>query len=156
MTPENLHHTQLQAFALSSVGSISTREAMLQHFSALSDKQLRELLTHLKLPLPPRAVMSGETITSARQFMLEKLVAKYERRKSQINELNDLPLFPDEKLLWDEDLIPIGQYDGRGVLAMPKLNLQFLTVHDYLLRSFNLFRLESSYQVLCLVHTSRR
>ena len=91
--------------------------------------------------------MSGETITSARQFMLEKLVAKYERRKSQINELNDLPLFPDEKLLWDEDLIPIGQYDGRSVLAMPKLNLQFLTVHDYLLRSFNLFRLESSYQV---------
>ena len=125
---------------------------MLQHFSALSDKQLRDLLTILKLPLPPRAVMAGETITSARRFMLEKLVAKYERRKSQINELNDLPLFPDEKLLWDQDLIPIGQYDGRSVLALPKLNLQFLTVHDYLLRSFNLFRLESSYQVCVWPH----
>ena len=29
-------------------------------------------------------------------------------------------------------------------LALPKLNLQFLTLHDYLLRNFNLFRLEST------------
>jgi len=31
-----------------------------------------------------------------------------------------------------------------GTLALPKLNLQFLTVHDYLLRNFQLFRLEST------------
>lgn len=31
-----------------------------------------------------------------------------------------------------------------GCLALPKLNLQFLTLHDYLLRNFNLFRLEST------------
>jgi len=30
------------------------------------------------------------------------------------------------------------------VLALPKLNLQFLTFHDYLLRNFNLFRLEAT------------
>ena len=29
-------------------------------------------------------------------------------------------------------------------LALPKLNLQFLTLHDYLLRNFELFRLEST------------
>ena len=29
-------------------------------------------------------------------------------------------------------------------LALPKLNLQFLTLHDYLLRNFVLFRLEST------------
>lgn len=33
---------------------------------------------------------------------------------------------------------------GEGVLALPKLNLQFLTFHDYLLRNFNLFRLEAT------------
>ncbi|KAK0074618.1 hypothetical protein PV326_012289, partial [Microctonus aethiopoides] len=32
-------------------------------------------------------------------------------------------------------------------LALPKLNLQFLTLHDYLLRNFNLFRLESTYEI---------
>lgn len=31
-----------------------------------------------------------------------------------------------------------------GGLALPKLNLQFLTLHDYLLRNFHLFRMEST------------
>ncbi|KAI4803943.1 hypothetical protein KUCAC02_025588 [Chaenocephalus aceratus] len=38
-------------------------------------------------------------------------------------------------------------YSGEGCLALPKLNLQFLTLHDYLLRNFNLFRLESTYEI---------
>jgi intron-binding protein aquarius len=33
------------------------------------------------------------------------------------------------------------------VLALPKLNLQFLTFSDYLLRNFHLFRLEATYEV---------
>ncbi len=32
-------------------------------------------------------------------------------------------------------------------MALPKLNLQFLTFHDYLLRNFNLFRLEATYEI---------
>ena len=66
---------------------------------------------------------------------------------SQVHAINDFALFPSEALLWDNDLIPLGAYNGSSVLAMPKLNLQFLTVYDYLLRSFKLFRLESAYQV---------
>ena len=31
-----------------------------------------------------------------------------------------------------------------GCLALPKLNLQFLTLHDYLLRNLTLFQLEST------------
>ena len=38
-------------------------------------------------------------------------------------------------------------YTGEGCLALPKLNLQFLTIHDYLLRNFQLFRLESTYEI---------
>lgn len=38
-------------------------------------------------------------------------------------------------------------YTGEHCLALPKLNLQFLTMHDYLLRNFNLFRLESNYEI---------
>ena len=32
-------------------------------------------------------------------------------------------------------------------LALPKLNLQFLTLQDYLMRNFHLFRLESAYEL---------
>lgn len=37
-----------------------------------------------------------------------------------------------------------------GGLALPKLNLQFLTLHDYLLRNFHLFRMESTCKTLVL------
>lgn len=81
-------------------------------------------------------------------FVMQVLTSKLCPRLSQIEEINRTPLFPDEKLLWDLDLIPPGnRYDGRQVLALPKLNLQFLTMHDYLLRNFILYRLESAYNI---------
>ena len=75
------------------------------------------------------------------------MVAFFARRRSQRESLNALPLYPNEDIMWDESLIPSVQYSGQGCLALPKLNLQFLTLHDYLLRNFNLFRLESTYEI---------
>jgi len=46
-----------------------------------------------------------------------------------------------------EILFPTEHYDRNSCLALPKLNLQFLTIYDYLLRNFNLFRLESTYEI---------
>ena len=57
------------------------------------------------------------------------------------------PLYPVLSLLqvlWDENVVPMEFFSGEGCLALPKLNLQFLTLHDYLLRNFILFRLEST------------
>jgi len=39
------------------------------------------------------------------------------------------------------------QSTNESCLALPKLSLQFLTLHDYLLRNFNLFRLEAAYEL---------
>ena len=52
--------------------------------------------------------------------------------------------FFKKEILWDENLVPSLTYTGEGCLALPKLNLQFLTFNDYLLRNFNLFRLEAT------------
>lgn len=56
-------------------------------------------------------------------------------------------MYPTESIIWDENLVPTSYYNGDNVLALPKLNLQFLTLHDYLLRNFNLFRLESTFEI---------
>lgn len=58
--------------------------------------------------------------------------------------LNEMPLYPTDDIIWDENIVPTEYFSGEGCLALPKLNLQFLTLHDYLLRNFNLFRLEST------------
>lgn len=55
-----------------------------------------------------------------------------------------MPLYPTEDIIWDENVVPNEYFAGDGCLALPKLNLQFLTLHDYLYRNFNLFRLEST------------
>lgn len=58
-----------------------------------------------------------------------------------------MPLYPTEDIIWDENIVPNEYFSGDGCLALPKLNLQFLTLHDYLYRNFNLFRLESTYEI---------
>lgn len=71
-------------------------------------------------------------------------ISRHERRPSQLEELNEMPLYPTENIIWNESIVPTEYFSGEGCLALPKLNLQFLTLHDYLLRNFNLFRLEST------------
>jgi intron-binding protein aquarius len=68
-------------------------------------------------------------------------VSRNERRTSQLQALNEMPLYPTEDIIWNENIVPTEYFSGEGCLALPKLNLQFLTLHDYLLRNFNLFRL---------------
>ena len=102
------------------------------------------------------------------------LLNAFGERESQVAKIQQMSLYPDEKLLWgssallqggaqkngaggattndDEDAVagssssalsssssgvPIGgSFKGDRPLALPKLNLQFLSFHDYLLRAF--------------------
>eukprot|EP00937_MAST-01D_sp_MAST-1D-sp2_P006438 g6438.t1 len=81
-------------------------------------------------------------------------------RQRQLTRINDLPLYPTEAMLWDPDLVPLDEAAARGsaeppsrsggggaVLALPKLNMQFLTLTDYLLRNWTLYRLESAHEI---------
>ena len=83
-------------------------------------------------------------------YLLEVLVSHHERRTSQLESLNEMPLYPTEQIIWDENIVPMEFFSGEGCLALPKLHLQFLTLHDYLLRNFNLFRLESTCKFMLL------
>jgi len=129
----------LRSFALSNVAGVDTREALMKHFGVLSQQTLHEIASYLHL-----APSSPPCNTFTRQLLLEILVSHHERRPSQLEAINALPLYPTEQILWDENIVPSEFYNGETCLALPKLNLQFLTLHDYLLRNFELFRLEST------------
>lgn len=67
---------------------------------------------------------------------------------SQIQEINKEPLYPDQDLIFNESLIPNNYtYATHRCFPVPKLNIQFLTLHDYLLRNFVLYKLEASYGI---------
>uniref|UniRef100_A0A7M4FPY1 RNA helicase aquarius n=1 Tax=Crocodylus porosus TaxID=8502 RepID=A0A7M4FPY1_CROPO len=138
------HFPELYDFALSNVAAVDTRDSLLTFFGPLSSNTLHQVASYLCL-LP--TLQEGEDTSYEKELLLELLVSRHERRISQIQQLNQMPLYPTEKIIWDENIVPTEYYSGEGCLALPKLNLQFLTLHDYLLRNFNLFRLESTYEI---------
>jgi intron-binding protein aquarius len=139
------HFEELQYFAMSNVASIDKRESLLKHFKPLTNTTLHRIAAHLCLLPQPSSQLDKEQYPT--DFLLELLVSRHERRLSQIEAINEMPLYPTEEVLWDENVVPSEYFSGESCLALPKLNLQFLTLHDYLLRNLNLFRLESTYEI---------
>ncbi|XP_053613810.1 RNA helicase aquarius isoform X2 [Plodia interpunctella] len=137
----------LRLFALANVASVDTRESLQKHFGNLSDKALRDIATYLNLVPAEGKEKEAPWHRVDKEFLKELLISRHERRISQLEELNSMPLYPTEGVIWDENVVPTEIYSGENCLALPKLNLQFLTLHDYLLRNFNLFRLESTYEI---------
>eukprot|EP00794_Sanderia_malayensis_P020018 gene20018-21979_t len=139
------YREDLLDFSMGNVSKVDKRENLIKYFGALSKKKLYILAEHLNLV--PARKSTSESESYDKTFLLEILVSRHERRQSQIEILNETPYYPTEEILWDENIVPSEYYTGQECLALPKLNLQFLTLHDYLLRNHNLFQLESTYEV---------
>ncbi|CAJ1933008.1 unnamed protein product [Sphenostylis stenocarpa] len=133
---------KLRELALTNIGSIHKRANLSKKLSVLSAEELREFVC-CKLKLVSKEDPWSERV----DFLIEVMVSYFEKQQSQKEAINALPLYPNEQIMWDESVVPSINYSGEGCLALPKLNLQFLTLHDYLLRNFNLFRLESTYEI---------
>eukprot|EP00850_Spirogloea_muscicola_P023959 SM000413S15642 [mRNA] locus=s413:13687:24995:+ [translate_table: standard] len=138
---------KLRELALSNIAAVEKRSDLAKRLSSLKFEELRDLVVN-KLHL----ASASDPWAESSDFLVEVALASFERRQSQREQLNELPLYPNEEVMWDESLVPSVNYTGEGCLALPKLNLQFLTLHDYLLRNFNLFRLESTYEIREDVH----
>lgn len=88
------------------------------------------------------AVLPHDVAASQPQLLVQALLNDLCDRSEMSLEANSVSLYPTEAVLWGE--IP---HETDWPLALPKLNLQFLTFHDYLLRSFALYRLESAHEI---------
>ncbi|CAO3600533.1 unnamed protein product [Absidia cylindrospora] len=135
-------------FPLANLGSIERRSDLLWHFEKGTLDDLTSLCDSLNIrgsPILNNLISDG--VVDKKVLLLETLVDTYQKRPSQIEKMNSTSLYPDELTLFNDTLVQTQFYTGERPLALPKLNLQFLTIHDYLLRNFNLFRLESSYEI---------
>ena len=132
----------LQDFALANLSAIDSASSLEGHFSRLQPAQLSALTAKLGL-----THTSEHAASLGKQFLVKLLVSRYERRTPQHETISQLPLYPDEVTPWDVAVVPSIDFVGDACLALPKLNLQFLTLHDYLLRNFTLFRLEATYEI---------
>lgn len=132
----------LRNLALTNCASLRNRAKLSAALEPLSLEDLTRLAC-----MQLRLVRAEDCELHGAEFVREVLISHFARRTTPRAAIAAMPLYPTETLLWDDKQIPSTHYAGDAPLALPKLNLQFLTFWDYLLRNFNLFRLEATYEI---------
>ncbi|KAK4124003.1 P-loop containing nucleoside triphosphate hydrolase protein [Parathielavia appendiculata] len=135
---------KLTVLAISNYGSIDKRNELEGLLQSLTDEELSQLTSHLGLrtEYPESAKVPVD-----RRFFMEVLLSTFERRKTFQDAARDLSILPTEETLFDVGLRRTDHYDGSRPLALPKFNLQYLSVGDFLWRAMVLYRCEAFYAI---------
>jgi intron-binding protein aquarius len=135
---------KLQLLALANYGSIGNREELDGHLRVLSDDELTHLcvLMGLRTEYPKSSFLVQD-----RSFFMEALASVVEERPTFKDVVREMTVLPTERILYESTFIRNESYNGARPLAIPKLNLQYLTMGDFLWRSFILYRCESFYGI---------
>ncbi|KAG8529968.1 uncharacterized protein KY384_005450 [Bacidia gigantensis] len=138
------HKEKLSLLALSNYGSIDQRGDLEGHLSQLNDRELVELCSSLGLrtTYPPEG-----KVEQSRKLVLEILVSTHEKQKTFQDSVRNMSVLPTEATLFEESLLQNDTYNGSRPLGMPKINLQYLTIGDFLWRSFVLHRCEQFFEI---------
>ncbi|KAK4059110.1 hypothetical protein Trihar35433_11206 [Trichoderma harzianum] len=135
---------KLTILALSNYGSIDKREELLSHLDPLTDDELLDLVNLLDLR---SAYPESLNLTIDRKFLVEFLLTTFERKKTFQESARRISIVPTEDTLFDDNFQRADSYDGSHPLALPKLNLQYLSVGDFVWRALVLYRCESFYGI---------
>lgn len=84
----------LKLFALTNVAAVDTREQLEKHFNSLEGKDLKKIAVYLNLLPENKDDDSLHWHRDDDQFIRELLISRHERRISQLDALNDMPLYP--------------------------------------------------------------
>ena len=144
------HPDSMSEIVYAGVGMVANPSFLLKNLTRVVEVEvLVDLAWRLRL-VDKSALGDYDCEVDKRRFVTEVLVYHHALRPSESKVLSELPLYPDERLLWDAHLVPLGnrgQKDSSTTLALPKMSLQFLSFADYLLRCFKLLRLESAHEI---------
>ncbi len=136
--------SKLKVLALSNFSSVDTRSELEQHFNALTDDEIESLcrLLGFRTSYP-----TASNIPNDRKLWQEALLQAYVRPIDSKDVVRQLSVFPTEKSLYDAKSLRAEVYDGSEPLDSPKLNLQYLSLSDFMWRSFQLYQAESFYGI---------
>lgn len=135
---------KLKVLVLANYGSLGSREDLESHLATLTDEEITELsgMLDIRTAYPDKSM-----IVRDRAFLTEVLIFIHERRPMFQETVRDLTILPTEQTLYETTFLRNESYNGTRPLAIPKLNLQYLTMGDFLWRSFVLYRCEAFYAI---------
>ncbi|OAA44860.1 DEAD helicases superfamily protein (Aquarius) [Metarhizium rileyi] len=135
---------KLLLLALSNYGSIEKRDELDGLLEPLTDEELKRLFVFLDMR---STYPESLAIPVDRKLLTEIMLSKFERKKTFRELARHMPLFPTERTLFDSGFQRADAYDGSHPLALPKLNLQYLSAGDFLWRAMILYRCEAFYGI---------
>ncbi|KAI7770297.1 hypothetical protein LZL87_002668 [Fusarium oxysporum] len=144
---------KLMVLALSNYGAINQRHELQALLEPLTDEELLSLVSLLGFRI---AYPESLDLPMDRKLLLEVLLSNFERRKTFQEAARDMSLTPTEETIFDNSFQQAETYDGSHPMALPKLNLQYLSIGDFLWRSLILYRCESFYGVRKDIETALR
>jgi len=125
------------------VGLLCNGSFLPRALGGLPDSKLTDLLHRLRL-------LDKNGCKNERDYQMAILLHYLTPPPYPLDRLRNFPVYPSERVLFDRSLIPPGTLLRRiPPLATSKLQIQFLSYLDYLLRNFELVRLESAYEIRC-------
>ena len=134
----------LMVLALSNYGSIDKREELEPLLEPLTDEEILHLMSLLDLR---SSYPESLNLPLDRKFCMEIISSTFEGRKTFQESTYGMSLAPTERTLFDSSFQRAESYDGSRPLALPKLNLQYLSVGDFLWRTLILYRREAFYGI---------
>jgi len=135
---------KLKILILANYGSLGERQELLGHVKDLNDTELENLCENLGLRT---RYTEASLIVQDRAFLDEILVSNIAARPYYSDVVLAAKVLPTEKALYEPSMLRTEDYDGSHPLAIPKLNLQYLAVGDFLWRAFSLYRSEAFYSI---------
>lgn len=135
---------KLTILILSNFASLEQRDDLEGHLSSLSDDEIVQLCILLGFRTE---YSQSSLVVLDRLFYIEVLLTAHERKRMYQENIRDQALLPTERTIYDMTHLRTEGYNGAKPLAIPKLNLQYLTLGDFLWRSFILYRCESFYEI---------
>lgn len=137
---------ELKGFALSNIGGVESKLSLQLNLSVLTIEKLQYLCYRVGL-IKKEELEEKRNNNKTANFYIDLLIHSFAKKPSQLQTINEIPLYLTEELMWNDNIAPTEGYSGLHCLALPKLELQFLSIHDYLWRNMILYRLEASNQI---------
>lgn len=135
---------KLDDLIVSSMGKLSTPAALINYVQILNYDEILQLTKDLKIVNEFDTSFDADNSAASKDFLLDLICERFCARKGLIDQFKGISVYPNEVSLWDEYQIP---YVSTSPLVIPKVNLHYLSIEDYLYRQLLLYQSNSFYQI---------
>ena len=157
---------KVEPYVVKAVGSADTREKLAEVFSYLQEQDLRVLASKLNIFIPEidenDPILGILTEQEGPKLIIEEiLIGRLKARKSMIQQVREVPLYPTETDIWEsqnylKNLDGDADVDWTRGFPIDRVTHTFINTEDYLIRYYNLWRYAFSLETKKLVEEAVR